>query len=157
MISYWAEHAWLPDGCRSGVRLEVENGAFSRVEVGAARPADQRLSGVLLPGLANGHSHAFHRALRGRTHDDGGTFWTWRQQMYAVASTLDPDSYHALARDVYDRLAPLGLRLEQRGVQRALLDINASPELAKCSDVLWILRYLLPSGAARPIMADRRR
>ncbi|MEV8098999.1 hypothetical protein [Kitasatospora sp. NPDC085879] len=66
------------------------------------------------------------------------------------------DALPPLARDVHDRLAPLGLRLEQRGVQRALLDIASRPELAKCSDVLWMLRYLLPDGAARPIMGERK-
>ncbi|MBB5867332.1 hypothetical protein F4553_000711 [Allocatelliglobosispora scoriae] len=65
------------------------------------------------------------------------------------------DALPPLARDVYDRLTPLGLKLDQRGVQRALLDIAAKPELAKCSDVLWILRYLLPTGAVRPIMGER--
>ena len=57
-----------------------------------------RLAGLTLPGLVNAHSHAFHRALRGRTHGAGGDFWTWRERMYAVAARLDPDSYHALAR-----------------------------------------------------------
>jgi hypothetical protein len=66
------------------------------------------------------------------------------------------DALPPLARDVYDRLAPLGLRLDQRGVQRALLDIAAKPALAKCSDVLWILRCLLPAGAVRPIMGERK-
>jgi hypothetical protein len=66
------------------------------------------------------------------------------------------DSLPPLARDVYDRLAPLGLKLEQRGVQRALLDIAGQPELAKCSDLLWILRYLMPRSAVRPIMGERR-
>jgi hypothetical protein len=61
-----------------------------------------------------------------------------------------------LARDVHDRLAPLNLRLEQRGVRRALLNIAAQPELARCSDVLWMLRYLMPPGAARPIIGERR-
>ncbi|WP_327326766.1 DUF5682 family protein [Streptomyces sp. NBC_01210] len=61
-----------------------------------------------------------------------------------------------LARDVHDRLAPLNLKLQQRGVQRALLDIASRPELGQCSDVLWMLRYLMPQGAARPIMGERR-
>ncbi|WHT16311.1 DUF5682 family protein [Crossiella sp. CA-258035] len=61
-----------------------------------------------------------------------------------------------LARDVHDRLAPLNLKLDQRGVRRALLDIAGQPELALCSDVLWMLRYLMPQGAARPIMGQRR-
>ncbi|WP_436789033.1 hypothetical protein [Yinghuangia sp. YIM S10712] len=66
------------------------------------------------------------------------------------------DALPPLARDVHDRLAPLGLKLQQRGVQRALLDIAGQPELAKCADVLWMLRYLLPHGAARPIMGERK-
>ncbi|CAL9379955.1 hypothetical protein [Streptomyces sp. enrichment culture] len=61
-----------------------------------------------------------------------------------------------LARDVYDRLAPLGLKLQQRGVQRALLDMASRPELRACSDVLWMLRRLMPHGVARPIMGERR-
>lgn len=66
------------------------------------------------------------------------------------------ESLPPLARDVYDRLAPLELKLEQRGVRRALLDMASRPELRACSDVLWMLRRLMPQGAARPIMGERR-
>jgi hypothetical protein len=66
------------------------------------------------------------------------------------------DALPPLARDVHDRLAPLDLKLQQRGVQRALLDIVSRPELEPCSDLLWMLRYLMPHGAARPIMGERR-
>ncbi|MFD7500968.1 hypothetical protein [Streptomyces sp. NPDC059850] len=65
------------------------------------------------------------------------------------------DALPPLARDVHDRLAPLNLRLQQRGVQRALLDIASRPELQPCSDVLWMLRFLMPHGTARPIMGER--
>jgi hypothetical protein len=66
------------------------------------------------------------------------------------------DALPPLARDVHDRLAPLELNLQQRGVRRALLDIASNPALESCSDLLWMLRYLLPHGAARPIMGERR-
>ncbi|MFD9325811.1 DUF5682 family protein [Streptomyces sp. NPDC060065] len=66
------------------------------------------------------------------------------------------DALPPLARDVHDRLAPLNLRLQQRGVQRALLDMAGQPELGPCSDVLWMLKYLMPQGAARPIMGERK-
>ncbi|MGW0952586.1 hypothetical protein ACWCRF_20090 [Streptomyces sp. NPDC002405] len=66
------------------------------------------------------------------------------------------DALPPLARDVHDRLAPLGLKLQQRGVQRALLDLASRPELQACSDALWMLRRLMPHGAARPIMGERR-
>jgi formiminoglutamate deiminase len=62
----------------------------------------------VFPGFANGHSHAFHRALRGRTHADGGTFWTWRDAVYRLAARLDPSSYHRLARLVYAEMAMAG-------------------------------------------------
>lgn len=61
-----------------------------------------------------------------------------------------------LARDVADRLAPLGLDPQRRTVQRALLDFTAQPELRPASDLLWMLRYLLPDQAVRPIMGTRR-
>ncbi|MET7879634.1 DUF5682 family protein [Micromonospora profundi] len=66
------------------------------------------------------------------------------------------DALPPLARDVLDRLQPLGLALEKRSVQRALLDLAGHPELAPCSDLLWILRHLLPPAAVRPIMGERR-
>ncbi|MGW0593186.1 DUF5682 family protein [Streptosporangium sp. NPDC002607] len=66
------------------------------------------------------------------------------------------DALPPLARDVYDRLEPLGLDPGRRTQQRALLDLRADPELVPCSDLLWILRQLLPEGAVRPIMGARR-
>ncbi|WP_019927517.1 DUF5682 family protein [Nocardia sp. BMG111209] len=60
-----------------------------------------------------------------------------------------------LARDVLDRLQPLGLDLSKRTLQRALLDLRADPHLSTCSDLLWLLRRLLPADAARPIMGSR--
>src|SRR3954466_3444421 len=105
--SWWCEHAWLPGGPAESVRIRcAPDGMIKDVAVGD-RPesGDHRLSGLVLPGFANTHSHAFHRALRGRTHGRGGTFWTWRKSMYAVAARLDPDSYLALARAAYAELA----------------------------------------------------
>ncbi|HEX7210735.1 MAG TPA: formimidoylglutamate deiminase [Propionibacteriaceae bacterium] len=109
MTSYWARYGWLPHGCQAGVSFEVQDGRFAQVRSGVQPQADQEiLSGVTLPGLANGHSHAFHRALRGRTHAGGGSFWTWREQMYTLAARLDPDSYLALARAVFAEMASAG-------------------------------------------------
>ena len=110
---YLAEYAWLPDGLRPNVLLEVSDGRFAvirSVKSGEPSPADTRpLRGVVFPGFANAHSHAFHRALRGHTHGLGGTFWTWRQAMYRIAGRLDPDSYLRLARAVYAEMALAGV------------------------------------------------
>jgi formiminoglutamate deiminase len=114
MTRYWAERAWLGDGhrgSRTGVLVEVAGDRFAAVTTGVASPpADAtRLAGLLVPGLANAHSHAFHRALRGRTQAGKGTFWTWRERMYALAQRLDPDTYHALARATFAEMALAGV------------------------------------------------
>ena len=107
---YWAAQAWLPTGVAAGVLLEVDEGRFSAVTPGTAAPPDAvRLPGLTLPGLANAHSHAFHRALRGRTQAGKGTFWTWRTAMFALAERLDPDTYHALARAAYAEMVLAGI------------------------------------------------
>ena len=109
-MTYWCEHAWLGSDTAAGVRVEVRDGRIRSVEAGVdPAPDDERLAGVVLPGLADAHAHAFHRALRGRTHDQGGDFWSWRQQMYALAATLDPDTCLALARATYAELALSGV------------------------------------------------
>lgn len=106
---WWAAYALLPAGLGRDVTFEVAAGQFTAVTPGTV-PGDARvLPGVVLPGFANAHSHAFHRGLRGRTHDDGGTFWTWRERMYAVAAQLDPDSYLALATATYAEMALAGI------------------------------------------------
>ncbi len=111
-MSFWCERAWLPgDGGAAGsvvesVRVETAEGRIVGVEPGVpASGGDVRLGGLVLPGLANAHSHAFHRALRGRTHADGGSFWTWRKGMYALAAALTPERYERLARAVFAEMA----------------------------------------------------
>lgn len=112
MTAYLLERAWLPspDGGRvhDDVLVEVADGRFVRVEVGACDPAATRLPGLTLPGLANAHSHAFHRALRGHVQRDRGTFWTWRKQMYAVAERLTPALYRELATAAYREMVAAG-------------------------------------------------
>jgi formiminoglutamate deiminase len=109
-VTYWCERAWLDAGPVPRVRVVIADGRIADVETGVdAAPGDERLAGLVLPGFANAHSHAFHRALRGRTHDGGGTFWTWRERMYAAAARLDPDTYLALARAAYAEMALAGV------------------------------------------------
>lgn len=107
MSAYWAEYAWLPDGLAERVTIDVTGSVIHTVTKGA-EPNGKVLRGLTVPGFANAHSHAFHRALRGRTQHRRGTFWSWRERMYAVADRLDPDSYYRLARGVYAELVLAG-------------------------------------------------
>ncbi|GAA0240618.1 formimidoylglutamate deiminase [Saccharothrix mutabilis subsp. mutabilis] len=110
MKSFWCERAWLPDGVASRVLVRADRGRIVSVSTVDTIPLGcERLYGMVFPGFANAHSHAFHRGLRGRTHGDGGTFWTWRDRMYELASSLTPDSYLRLARAVYAEMAVAGV------------------------------------------------
>jgi formiminoglutamate deiminase len=108
--AYWCELAWLGgERAEAGVLVEVEDGRIAALSPGAPASGATRLDGLTIPGLANAHSHAFQRALRGRTHSGTGTFWTWREQMYGVADRLDPVLYHALARATFAEMALAGI------------------------------------------------
>ena len=111
---WYADLAWLTaGGVRAGVLIEAAGERFASVtpdvRPGDLPPGVVRLPGLTLPGLANAHSHAFHRALRGAAQAGQGTFWTWRERMYDVAARLEPDSYLALARAVYAEMALAGI------------------------------------------------
>jgi len=111
MTTWWCESAWLPPGRGvSRVLITVAEGRITGVDADVdPPPTAQRLAGLVIPGLANTHSHAFHRALRGRTQVGRGDFWTWRNQMYSVADRLDPETYLALARATYAEMALAGI------------------------------------------------
>lgn len=100
MSVVWAQHALLPEGWADNVRVELgADGRIAQVEVGAS-PAGERV-GLLLPAVANLHSHAFQRAMAGLSEARGpqprDTFWTWRQIMYRFLDHLTPDDVEAIA------------------------------------------------------------
>ena len=130
MTAYLLERALLPTGVADDVLVTVDDGRFTSVQESPDIRGNSRLSadatpdnrgnprisgethvlpGLTIPGLANCHSHAFHRALRGRTQRERGTFWTWREQMYAVAGRLSPDTYFELALATYREMVATGI------------------------------------------------
>jgi formiminoglutamate deiminase len=108
---YWSTLAWLGgDAPGERVLIEVEGERIATVAEDVDPPSDaERLAGLTLPGFANAHSHAFHRALRGRTQSGPGDFWSWRERMYALAGRLDPDSCRAVARATFAEMALAGI------------------------------------------------
>jgi formiminoglutamate deiminase len=104
-----AERAWI-GRVASNVLIEVEDGRIKSVAGNTPPPTGAtRLSGFTIPGLANAHSHAFQRQLRGLTHEEGGDFWVWRRQMYRLAEAEDPDEYFIQARSVYREMVEAGI------------------------------------------------
>ncbi len=109
----WAAPGQGPGELAADVLIEATGERFTAVTPGVpaaqAPPGTTRLPGITLPGLANAHSHAFHRALRGGAGTGGDSFWTWRDRMYSVAGRLDPDTYYALARATFAEMALAGI------------------------------------------------
>ena len=111
MTTYFAQWAWRgAEHTVANVRITVNNGVISAVEDNATKQdGDVAIAGVVMPGLVNAHSHAFHRALRGRTHGGTGDFWSWRTPMYEIANRLTPDSYRELAAMTFAEMALSGI------------------------------------------------
>ena len=111
MTTYFAQWAWRgAEHTVANVRITVNNGVISAVEENAAKQeGDVAIAGVVMPGLVNAHSHAFHRALRGRTHGGTGDFWSWRTPMYEIANRLTPDLYRELAAMTFAEMALSGI------------------------------------------------
>jgi formimidoylglutamate deiminase len=108
----FAAEALLPGGWAPDVVVEVApDGFIVGVRAGAPIPRGAERCGPLVPGIANLHSHAFQRAMAGsaerrlRADDD---FWSWREAMYGLAATLDPDSLHAIAVEAYREMLVAG-------------------------------------------------
>ena len=93
-----ADTAWIDGEVKRNVEIVCVAGLINSIRVDCPPdPRGERLPGLVVPGFADAHSHIFHRGLRGRTHDGGGTFWTWRERMYELAGKLDPDTLRELA------------------------------------------------------------
>lgn len=108
-MSVWAERALLDGHLVDRVLIGVDAaGRIGDVSAGVPPPPGCLKLGTVVPGVGNGHSHAFHRLLRGRTHDGSGDFWLWRQTMYREAAHLTPDGYRALATAVFAEMADAG-------------------------------------------------
>jgi formimidoylglutamate deiminase len=110
---FFAPHAWVGGRWVTDVALAVDpNGLWAEVTPGAQPvPGVERLPGPVLPGLVNGHSHAFQRAIAGLTERcDGGQddFWRWRDRMYSAALRITPAQLEAIAAFLYAELLAAG-------------------------------------------------
>lgn len=101
-----AAHLLLDDGWASPGQVTVDaDGVIVQVSPGAAADADLVLSGYVVPGVANLHSHAHHRGLVGYADrlawGSVATLWTWRETMYRHLLGLEPDDLEAYATLAY--------------------------------------------------------
>lgn len=117
MTTRFRPDALLAGGVLSrGASLLVGDDGVVLPDAAAARDVvDVPLPGrLLLPGFVNCHSHAFQRVLRGRTEflaagHERDDFWSWREAMYAAATTLTPEQLYAVSRQCFLEMALAGV------------------------------------------------
>lgn len=114
MSELTAGHAWSEGVWSSPATIAIgASGRMARDLGEGAAPSNPQASRIVLPGMHNLHSHAFQRAMAGRAERRsaaGGSdsFWTWREQMYAVAGRMDPDALRAVASQLYAEMLEAG-------------------------------------------------
>jgi formiminoglutamate deiminase len=105
------DHALLPKGWASDVRVAVADGVIASVDDGAPRAGAEHVSGIAIPGLPNLHCHAFQRAMAALAERRGpqtDSFWTWREVMYRFLARLTPDDVEAIAAFAYMEMLESG-------------------------------------------------
>lgn len=109
------------DGLHPGLAVEIVGDRIGRVCPLPHGQEGERLPGrVLLPGFVNAHSHAFQRALRGHVQHAASSlsepgpaapadsFWSWREAMYGLADTLDPDAVERISTLAFREMLAAG-------------------------------------------------
>lgn len=97
------------------VSFDDGTGRISAVEPDtAARDAVRLRDVALMPGFVNAHSHAFQRAIRGRTQwrpadDSVSDFWSWREAMYQAALSLSADEVYTVSRFCFIEMLRAGI------------------------------------------------
>ncbi len=85
---------------------------------------------LAIPGFVNAHSHAFQRALRGRT--EGGDFWAWRELMLAEAERQTPELVRATYAETYREMRTAGYtavgEFHYLGLEEAHAAVEAADE-----------------------------
>lgn len=105
MSVFFAERALLPAGWAYNVRFEVDaEGFLTSIQPDADRQGAELISGPVLPGMPNLHSHAFQRAMAGLAEvadNPNDSFWTWRDLMYRLVGQISPQQLGVIARQLY--------------------------------------------------------
>jgi formimidoylglutamate deiminase len=179
MPDYRFESAYLADGWARDVVVSVAADGFITAITPAAQLQDggryaAAVEGIVVPGMANGHSHAFQRAMAGNTEfrrSATDSFWTWRQAMYALANRMEPDELQLIATQLYVEMLKAGYTsvaefnyLHRRrngaayGGANALWDaLGAAAEAAGIGCTLLPTLYQTSDFGAKPLKSEQQR
>ncbi|MCV6548612.1 MAG: formimidoylglutamate deiminase [Cohaesibacter sp.] len=101
-----SNQTWLKNCC-----VTCTDGRIVKIEEEASAASADHCVDVLLPSLANLHSHTFQRAMAGMSEFRAAgkeSFWTWRTLMYRFLDHLTPDQFEAIAAMVFMEMQEAG-------------------------------------------------
>ncbi len=100
------------DQWRNDVVIDLAaDGIIAKIEEGSPQAADTCISGIVVPGMPNAHSHCFQRLIAGLTGPRGShndSFWSWREVMYRTANLVSPEQFGAVAQWVFVEMLKAG-------------------------------------------------
>ncbi len=165
-----ADLTWTGTAFEAGVRVPIDAAGRIASPGGSAEEPVRRLRDrALLPGFVDAHSHAFQRGLRGRGERfpaGAGSFWTWRDAMYALVDSLGSRALRELTRQAFREMLAAGittvgefhyLHHEQDGAGWELDDcvLDAARETGIRLVLLQV--YYRSGGFGQPLRGPQRR
>jgi formiminoglutamate deiminase len=111
MMTIFAEQVLTKDGWRKNLRLSVQQGKIVSLEPDTVPAPGDEVHSIVVPAMANLHSHAFQRGMAGLAELRGPTadsFWSWRSAMYHFALTMNPEQMEAVAAQLYVEMLEAG-------------------------------------------------
>jgi len=109
---YHLSSVLLAQGWSRHVNVTVDQDGFiTQVEQAVPPPDAERISGIVIPGIPNAHSHAFQRAMAGAAEvrlSAGDSFWSWREAMYGLANRLGPEELQVVATQLFIEMLSAG-------------------------------------------------
>lgn len=165
-----ADWTWTGNALASGVQIAVgADGRIDRVGRLGDTPTERLRNQALFPGMVNVHSHAFQRGLRGkgeRFPAGMGTFWSWREAMYALVESLDPDPFKRICVQAFREMLASGTTTvgefhyfhHTRGTTDYAFD-RLIIEAAKEAGIRMVLlqTYYRTGGIGQPLQGGQRR
>ena len=115
--SIWAKQALLSTGWENDVLISIDHqGNIVSIDMDQCASGDEcfRVTGALLPGITNLHSHAHQRAMAGLAEksctgvDNRDSFWSWRSVMYHYLEKIQADDIHTIAAQLYLEMLKCG-------------------------------------------------
>ncbi|MBK0095044.1 formimidoylglutamate deiminase [Erwinia sp. S63] len=174
MAVFFAPRALLADGWHEDVLITTDaSGQIAELTPNSTSGSATRLTGPVIPAIANLHSHAFQRAMAGLAEvagDPQDSFWTWRDLMYRMVQRLSPEQVGDIATHLYIDMLKGGysqvaefhyLHHDAQGKPYAddamLLNLIAAAETAGIGQTLLPVLYSYSGFGSQPASDGQRR